>query len=125
GAAASAAASPVSSVRAYGSTPSTMKPVIHLQGAAKTPTVHTATATVNGRTETILVAAAGLPLYYYPADTAKKSKVSGELARLWPPLISAKPTSSGTQGKLTALNVAAGHQGTYNGHFLYTFIEDS
>jgi predicted lipoprotein with Yx(FWY)xxD motif len=104
---------------------STMKPVIRLQGAAKTPTVHTATSTVNGKTETILVDSQGLPLYYYPADTAKKSMVSGELARLWPPLLSAKPTASGTQGKLTALKVAAGHQVTYNGHFLYTFIEDT
>jgi len=115
---------------AYGSpavhaSTSTVKPVVRLQGVAKTPTVHTATSTVNGKTETILVDAQGLPLYYYPADTAKKSLVSGELARLWPPLLSAHPTASGTQGKLTALKVAAGHQVTYKGHFLYTFIEDS
>ena len=113
---------------AYGSpavhaSTATMKPVV--RGAAKTATVHTATETVNGKTETILVDTAGLPLYYYPADTAKKSLVSGELARLWPPLLSAHPTASGTQGKLTALKVAAGQQVTYKGHFLYTFIEDS
>jgi predicted lipoprotein with Yx(FWY)xxD motif len=115
---------------AYGSpavTPSTSttKPVVRLQGVANTPTVHTATTTVNGKTETILVDTQGLPLYYFPADTAKKSLVSGELARLWPPLLSAHPTASGTLGKLTALKVAAGHQVTYKGHFLYTFIEDS
>jgi predicted lipoprotein with Yx(FWY)xxD motif len=115
---------------AYGSpavhpSTSTMKSVVRLQGVAKSSTVHATTATVNGKTETILVDAAGLPLYYYPADTAKKSKVGGELARLWPPLLSAKPTSSGTQGKVTALKVTAGNQVTYNGHFLYTFIEDS
>ena len=130
GAAASAAASPAGAVGAYGSpavhsTPSTMKPAIRLQEVAKTATVRTATATVNGKTETILVDTAGLPLYYYPADTAKKSLVSGELARLWPPLLSAKPTASDAGGKLTALKVAAGRQVTYNGHFLYTFIEDS
>ena len=126
---AGAAASTEGATAAYGSpavhpSTSTMKPVIRLQ-AAKTPTVHTATATVNGKTETILVDAQGLPLYYYPSDTAKKSRVSGELARLWPPLLSAHPTASGTQGKLTALKVAAGRQVTYKGHFLYTFIEDS
>jgi predicted lipoprotein with Yx(FWY)xxD motif len=126
GAAASTAAG---AAGAYGSptvhaSTATMKPVIRLQ-AAKTPTVHTATATVNGKTETILEDAAGLPLYYYPSDTAKKSLVSGELARLWPPLLSAKPTASDAGGKLTALKVAAGRQVTYNGHFLYTFIEDS
>jgi predicted lipoprotein with Yx(FWY)xxD motif len=115
---------------AYGSpaphvSTATMKPVVSAQSAAKTATVHTATSTVNGKTETILVDAAGLPLYFYPADTAKKSLVSGELARLWPPLLSTHPTASGTLGKLTALKVAAGHQVTYKGHFLYTFIEDT
>jgi predicted lipoprotein with Yx(FWY)xxD motif len=117
-------------VGAYGSpavhpSASTMKPVIRLQGVAKTPTVHTARTTVSGKTETILVDSQGLPLYYYPADTAKKSLVNGELARLWPPLLSAHPTASGALGKLTALKVAAGNQVTYKGHFLYTFIEDS
>jgi predicted lipoprotein with Yx(FWY)xxD motif len=129
GAGAAAGAAAVASA-AYGSpaapaATSAMKPVIRLQSVAKTPTVHTATATVNGRAEKILVDAQGLPLYYYPADTAKKSRVSGELARLWPPLLSAHPTASGTLGKLTALKVAAGHQVTYKGHFLYTFVEDS
>ena len=113
---------------AYGSpvvhaSTATMKPAV--RGAAKAATVHTATTTVNGKTETILVDSAGLPLYYYPADTAKKSLVSGELERLWPPLLSTHPTASGTLGKLTALKVAAGHQVTYKGHFLYTFIEDT
>jgi predicted lipoprotein with Yx(FWY)xxD motif len=102
-----------------------MKPVIRLQGVAKTATVRTATTTVSGKTETILVNAQGLPLYYYPHDTAKKSFVSGELARLWPPLLSAHPTASGTVSKLTAQKVAAGHQVTFKGHFLYTFVEDS
>jgi predicted lipoprotein with Yx(FWY)xxD motif len=110
---------------AYGSPPVHASTATRVSGAAKTATVHTATATVNGKTETILVDSAGLPLYYYPADTAKKSLVSGELARLWPPLLSAHPTATGTQGKLTALKVAAGHQVTYKGHFLYTFIEDT
>lgn len=92
---------------------------------AKSSTVHTTTSIVNGKIETILVNSKGLPLYYYPADTAKKSMVSGELARLWPPLLSASPTATGVRGKLTTLNVAAGRQVTYNGHFLYTFVEDS
>jgi predicted lipoprotein with Yx(FWY)xxD motif len=114
-------ASPMQSALA----PATVKTLIRLQTVVKPATLHTAVATVNGRTEAILANAKGLPLYYYQADTAKKSFVSGELARLWPPLLSTKPTSTGTQGKLTALKVASGHQVTYNGHFLYTFIDDS
>ena len=46
--------------------------------------MHTATTQVGAMTETILVNAKGLPLYYYQADTAKKSQVSGALAQLWP-----------------------------------------
>ena len=72
---AGAAASIAGATGAYGSpsvhaSPPTLKPVIRLQGVTKSPTVHTSTAIVNGQTETILVDAQGLPLYYYPADTA-------------------------------------------------------
>ena len=42
--------------------------------------VRTAQATVNGKTETILVDAQGLPLYYYQPDTATQSPVTGQLA---------------------------------------------
>ena len=67
----------------------------------------------------------GLPLYYYQADTAKKSQVSGVLAQLWPALVSAKPTASGVKGKVASVKQADGRQVTYNGHFLYTFVDDS
>jgi predicted lipoprotein with Yx(FWY)xxD motif len=90
---------------------------------AMAATVRTAPATVAGRTETILVNARGLPLYYYRPDTAAKSLVTGGLAGLWPPLTSAAP-GAGVNGKLTVLNDAHGHQVAYNGHLLYTFIDD-
>jgi predicted lipoprotein with Yx(FWY)xxD motif len=89
------------------------------------PTVHTTTAQVGAKSETILVNAKGLPLYYYQADTAKKSQVNGGLAQLWPALVSAKPTASGVKGKVASSKQAAGSQVVYNGHFLYTFVEDS
>src|SRR5690348_5046534 len=56
-------------------------------------TVRTTLATVGGRTETILVNAQGLPLYYYRPDTATSSLVTGGLARLWPPLTSTAPNA--------------------------------
>ena len=68
-------------------------------------TLHAATASVNGRSQSILVDAKGLPLYYFQGDTAKKSNVSGALLRLWPALVSAHPVGTGTPGKLTALAV--------------------
>jgi predicted lipoprotein with Yx(FWY)xxD motif len=88
-------------------------------------TVHTSTTRVGAKTETILVNGKGLPLYYYRADTATRSQVTGVLARLWPALVSAKPTASGVKGKVVSLKEAAGRQVTYNGHFLYTFVDDS
>jgi predicted lipoprotein with Yx(FWY)xxD motif len=80
---------------------------------------------VNGKAQSILVNAKGLPLYYFQGDTAKQSKVSGVLLRLWPALVSAHPVGTGTPGKLTALQSANGHQVTYNGRFLYTFVDDT
>ena len=86
--------------------------------------MRTAPATVAGKTETILVNAHGLPLYFYRPDTAARSFVTGRLARLWPPLTSAAPTAAGASGKLAVLNDVNGQQVAYNGHPLYTFADD-
>ncbi len=88
-------------------------------------TIHTLSATVRGKTETILVNSEGLPLYYYKPDTATKSFVSGELASLWPPLVSSSPTISGATGRVSVTRDSNGSQVAYNGHFLYTFVDDS
>jgi predicted lipoprotein with Yx(FWY)xxD motif len=100
---------------------SSSAPAAPAGGAA---TVHTASASVTGKTETILINSQGLPLYYYPPDTAAKSLVAGGLARLWPPVTLAAPTTAGVSGKLTVVNDAHGHQVAYNGHLLYTFTGD-
>ena len=93
-------------------------------GHSATATVRTASATVAGNTETILVTSGGLPLYFYRPDTAAKSFVTGAVAALWPPLTSAAPTAAGASGKLTVVHDAHGHQVAYNGHLLYTFVSD-
>jgi predicted lipoprotein with Yx(FWY)xxD motif len=87
-------------------------------------TVHTALATIGGRTEAILVNAQGLPLYYYRPDTATRSLVTGGLARLRPPLTATAPTATGVTGRLTVVRDAHGGQVAYNGHLLYTFTRD-
>ena len=87
-------------------------------------TVRTVQATVGGKTETILVNRAGLPLYYYLNDTAAQSAVTGGLAALWPPLTSASPAATGLTGKLAAVSDVHGNQVAYNGHLLYTFAPD-
>ena len=105
---------------------STAAPARAAQAAPGGPaTINVTTATVNGKSEQILVDSRGLPLYTYAPDTATKSEVSGGLAALWPPLDSAQPTESGATGNLTVLKGALGDQVQYNGHFLYTFVDDS
>ena len=94
-------------------------------GVAGDPvTVQTASATVQGTSETILVDSHGLPLYIYKPDTAVTSHVTGQLAALWPPLVAAAPTDRGVTGRLASVATTNGKQVAYNGHFLYTFVED-
>jgi len=107
---------------AAGGSPATSAPAVG--HGAMAATVRTAPVTVAGKTETILVNARGLPLYFYRPDTAAKSFVTGGLARLWPPLTSAAPTAAGASGKVTVVNDAHGRQVAYNGHLLYTFTSD-
>jgi predicted lipoprotein with Yx(FWY)xxD motif len=87
--------------------------------------VRTATAMVAGQSENILVDAKGLPLYIYKPDTPTTSRVTGQLAALWPPLIDSPAAVRGTDGVLTSVPTTNGDQVAYNGHFLYTFVEDS
>jgi predicted lipoprotein with Yx(FWY)xxD motif len=87
-------------------------------------TVQTASATVQGTSETILVDSHGQPLYIYKPDTAVTSHVTGQLAALWPPLVAAAPTERGVTGRLASVATTNGKQVAYNGHLLYTFVED-
>ena len=88
------------------------------------PTVRVATATVQGKPEQILVDANGMPLYTYRQDTATTSRVTGQLAALWPPVVASMPTERGTSAPLSSHATGNGQQVTYQGHFLYTFVED-
>jgi predicted lipoprotein with Yx(FWY)xxD motif len=121
GLAAVAAAGGVTAAAAAGGPSASSSTAGHTATAA---TVRTASASVAGKTETILVNSGGLPLYFYRPDTAAKSLVTGGVAALWPPLTSAAPTAAGASGKLTVVNDAHGHQVAYNGHLLYTFVSD-
>jgi predicted lipoprotein with Yx(FWY)xxD motif len=116
----SATASPTSNA-VTGAVP----PIVPSVASATGATIHVATATVGGKTEAILENAQGLPLYFYKADTATKSFVSGGLASFWPPLDSTNPTLAGTTGRLSVTHDANGAQVAFKGHFLYTFISDS
>ncbi len=91
--------------------------------------IKTATATVKGKSETILTNADGKTLYYFTADTATTAACTTGCISNWPPLLftgSGSPTSSATlSGKLSAQTDANGNQVQYNGHFLYIFSGDT
>ncbi len=109
----------------YPSPAPVVAPSSHVQRVGNLTTLHAAPASVNGKVESVLENAKGLPVYYFQGDSAKKSNVGGKLLRLWPALVSPHPFGTGTPGKLTTLQSANGHQVTYNGRFLYTFIDDT
>lgn len=92
--------------------------------------IQTGQATVNGTSETVLVNAQGLTLYYFTPDTAKTTACTGACAQNWPPLVVADDTDTPTAaasapGKLSVQETANGYQVAYNGHFLYTFKADT
>jgi predicted lipoprotein with Yx(FWY)xxD motif len=97
--------------------------------SSSTALIKTATATISGKSETILTDAQGKTLYYFTPDTATTSACTGSCAQNWPPLIatgSGSPTSAtALPGKLTTLTTARGNMVEYNGHLLYTFAGDS
>src|SRR6266699_2545177 len=85
-------------------------------GTMSAASVRTASATVAGKAETILVNSLGQPLYFYRPDTATTSLVTGGLARLWPPLTSPATAGSGAARSRCSTTSTAGRQVTYNGH---------
>ena len=89
----------------------------------------TASATVKGKSVTLLTNASGMTLYYFTADSASTSACSGSCAQTWPPLLmtgSGSPTSAASlPGTLTVQTTANGSQVEYNGHLLYTYSGDT
>jgi predicted lipoprotein with Yx(FWY)xxD motif len=96
---------------------------------SSTAIVKTASATVKGKTETILTNAQGMTLYYLTADTATKVACTGKCAGVWPPLLftgTGSPTSATSlPGTLSVVSDANGRQVEYNGHPLYTYSKDT
>jgi predicted lipoprotein with Yx(FWY)xxD motif len=77
---------------------------------------------------TILVNAQGRSLYLFLKDKNGKSACSGACAKAWPPLMTTgKPKAAGgANAKLLGTTKRSnGTQVTYNGHPLYTFVQDT
>ena len=91
--------------------------------------IKTSSATVNGKSVTILTNAQGMTLYYFKPDTATTSACTGTCASNWPPLVSTSsgsPTSAtALPGTLSVVADANGQQVEYNGHLLYRYSGDT
>lgn len=100
-------------------------------GAQASPSITTATATVGGKSETILTDTRGMTLYYFTSDsdTSVACTKDNGCTATWSPLLapaSGSPTSTATlPGLLSSLSSANGNQVSYNGHPLYTYGGDS
>jgi predicted lipoprotein with Yx(FWY)xxD motif len=82
------------------------------------------TATINGTT--VLTNAKGLTLYSFAPDTMTTSNCNGTCAQLWPPVHGPVTAGPGATGKLGTITRADGSiQATYNGHPLYTYVDDT
>jgi len=96
------------------------------------PVLKTAMATVDGKSQTILVGENGMTLYYYTPDKgAGKVTCTGQCLTAWPPLLLPsgvdKPTGeSGVTGTLTTLpSPNGGMQVVYNGWPMYYWQKDT
>ena len=111
----------------YGSTNNSATPTsaASTTGAA----LHTASATVNGKTVTVLTNSKGMTLYYFTPDTATTTACTGGCAGSWPPFLSsgssAPASATSLPGTLTVQTDANGNQVEYNHHLLYTYAADT
>jgi predicted lipoprotein with Yx(FWY)xxD motif len=76
-----------------------------------------------------LVDGSGRALYLFEADDGTTSTCTGGCAQIWPPALTTGPApvvSGDAQTQLLGSTVRAdgGHQVTYNGHPLYTYVQD-
>ena len=95
------------------------------RASATTTTTTVATKQVAGAT--VLVTAAGLPLYTNDQDSAAMVQCTGACATVWRPLTiaSGSPTGTSAAGPLGVVALSDGtRQVTVNGKPVYTFVAD-
>ena len=99
--------------------------------SSATPTSGSAssTAVVNSAkigSATVLTNAKGFTLYWFAPDTSTTSNCNGSCASFWPPLKGPVTAGTGVTGTLGTITRSDGStQATYNGHPLYTFVQDT
>src|SRR5690242_416019 len=82
------------------------------------------TAKIGGAT--VLTNVKGFAVYSFAPDTMTKSDCTGACAAAWPPVKGPTTAGMGLTGKLGTIKRPGGStQATYNGHPLYTFVQDT
>lgn len=89
--------------------------------------IGTHSATVGGKTETVLANSQGMTLYYFDSDATDSASCTGGCTGTWPAMLSngAPAVDGSLPGTLGVIADANGHQVTYNGHPLYTYSGDT
>jgi predicted lipoprotein with Yx(FWY)xxD motif len=90
--------------------------------------IKVAQVSINGQMTNILTTANGMTLYYDTNDSAMNATCTGGCAQTWPPFLAQGQiiTSNGiTSGQITTQATANGNQVEYNGHPLYTYVNDT
>lgn len=110
----------------YGTTSTTTTTNTTTNGPSGPAVVNTATATVSGKSETILTNGQGMTLYYFDPDTATSIACTAGCATVWPPLLTKGTPQATTSlaGTLSTRQDSLGLQVTYNGHPLYHYSGD-
>ncbi len=84
--------------------------------------------TVSTSKGTVLTNSAGRTLYWFVIDTPNKSNCNGQCATFWPPVPGTAKAAGGVSlpGKFGTITRKDGSsQLTYDGHPLYTFVQDT
>lgn len=95
--------------------------------SASTAHVGTHSASVGGKSMTVLANSQGMTLYYFAPDTTSSASCTSGCTGTWPAVLSANiPVADGSlPGTLSVIADANGNQVTYNGHPLYTYSGDT
>jgi predicted lipoprotein with Yx(FWY)xxD motif len=104
--------------------PNTPAPIIPNTGSSASGSSDTVMVVNNPTLGNILVDSNGMTLYMFLKDNGTTSACTGTCAGNWPALTNASP-SAGSGADASLLGTAPStNQVTYNGHLLYTFIND-
>ena len=90
--------------------------------------IRTGNTMINGKQMSVLTTTKGFAVYYYKPDAAFTSTCTGQCAKEWPPLVAGLGVTVASSvllpKQLSVQHTANGDQIFYDGHALYTYVQD-